>query len=121
MANVARQSDLTASDSPYVIGSPMEALPASSGRYGDVYRAVLQHRGAWLPVTFRTASAARAFTNAAAQMRAAMNKPDATGPVGLERLEVKMRKLTVYVRVPDHVWVTRDGASSLASTSRVCR
>lgn len=104
MAHVAPRYDSSPSNTPDptapVIGRPTASLPVSRGRYAHIYEAALAHRGDWLPVSFPTTRAARSFANAAIQMRTAMGQPDAVGPIGLERLDVKVRQQTVYVRVP---------------------
>jgi hypothetical protein len=103
VANVAPQYDPSPSTTPDpnapVIGAPVKALP-TRGRYAHIYDEALKHRGDWLPVTFLTPAAARSMANAAIQLRTAMNQPEAVGPIGLERLEVKVRQMTVYLRVP---------------------
>ena len=107
VAHVAPQHDSSPSSTPDptdpVIGQPIPSLPVSQrGRYSHIYEAALAHRGQWLPVAFDTPARARSFANTAIQMRIAMNKPDAVGPIGLERLDAKVRQQTVYLRVPSH-------------------
>lgn len=96
VVNVAHQSDLTASPASYVIGTPTPALDASvlqQSKYGAIYESALSHKGAWLPVTFPTLDQAVLFTQTACHRRnTGRHRP-------FQNLEIKRRKLTVYVRV----------------------
>lgn len=101
MVNVAHQSDLSATPVHPVIGVPTRVIPRQ-GRYTFILNEVIKHHGQWLPVTFPSAAAVRAFLNAAYQARTADRGLFARGETaheGLSELETKQRKLTVYLRV----------------------